>query len=591
MKKRVALLFLSLLIVSMFSFTLISAANETESGELQGFTKAYDCLENLVTDRGYDDLTSEELAFALLALGYDSGMQGELRSALADKSLDNMCWPGDDCSVKETSLAMIALEHVGQSTNAVEEWLAEETIEPRELNWYLQIDTNEESECTISYEGGSRDVDIQEDKRITGAGGQCFRSAFDGYWIKIDEDCFDDQLEITCDKDFITSLVYQKTSGSNTPYYISALTNSAPAQGKTQEKVNSLCFKQEGSTSCDYEGSLWATLALKKLGKDTDAYIPYLISLASNNEKYLPSAFLYMLNGDEEYFTELANKQKADGYWQVTSDSNRRYYDTALALLSLKGRSSEQADKAIEWVLETQPDSGCWRDTRDTSFILYAADPKSPTLSSSRTNCEDSGSFCVSSTETCEEALGESKSNLYCPSLGTSVCCTVDVDEEPPLIDLTLEDEQAECISRGYSCRLSCDGDIEEELFYDCPEIGYSCCSPLTITNDRGNAGMIWLIILLVILIILLALAIIYRSQLKVWFFRVKSKYQKKPLTTQRRPPIQGRPGMPMRPGMPPRRPGMPMRPGMPPRRPGQKPFPKQQELDKTLDKLKKMGK
>jgi hypothetical protein len=608
MKKRAALFTILLLVFSIWSISIIFAAENTTE-EAQGFEAGYQCLENLVTERGYGDLILEETTFGILALGYNSGMQGNLRSQLSDMSLENRCWPSDDCSVKETSLALIALEHIGQSTNLLENWIIEETTEPNDLVWYLQIDTNEEADCTISYEGGSRDVVVKEDKRITGAGGTCFRSAFNGYWLQIDEDCYDEEFEITCESDFITTLTYKRktASGLDAPYYISALTNQQPADGKTTEKVNSLCFqKDEDSSSCDYESTLWATLALKKLGKDTSPYIPYLIALSSNYDQYFPSSFLYMLTGDEEYFSEIINNQKSEGYWQESNDQTKRYYDTALALLSLKGTSTEQSTRATEWLLEEQQTSGCWRNARDTSFILYSASPKSPSISSTRTMCADSGFYCTTTEQDCEDALGAIKSNYYCASLSKSVCCSVQVTQNLTVIPTGGDDDDTNpCEERGNTCKSFCSDSFEEEVPYSCSGI-QACCAPKTTTQEETNYWWVWL---LVILVILLILAIIFRNQLKIWFFKIKSKFSKSPVSQQRpnnRPgPRPGQPGQHIqmpgaarpRPGLlPPRGPNPMMQRRPMPRQPRQprrnaKSFPRERELQDTLKKLKDMGK
>ena len=590
----------SILLIGMFSFVLAQEEQSPddvveEVGELDGFPKAYDCLENLVKERGYSDLTSEEISFAILALGYDSGIQGELRSALADVSYENRCWPSDDCSIKETALASIALEHINQPTNIIESWLIEKADEPSELSWFLQIDTNEATSCVITYNSGSKNIKVLEDKRITGAGGSCLRSAYNGFWLEVDNDCYDESFEVTCESDFVTSLVYRKRAGAglDSPYFVSSTTHSAPADGKTQEDVNSLCFTEEGSSSCDYEGTLWASLALKKLGKDNTPYIPYLIAMAPNNERHLPSSFLYMLTGDDEYFTELINEQKTDGYWQASSDSNERYFDTALALLAVP--SSEHSSRAVDWLLETQQSSGCWRNAKDTSFILYSASPKTPALSSERADCSDFGGYCVSSEQTCQDAIGEVLGNYYCPSLGSSVCCSVDVQEElPDVIPGGDIEDTNECEERGYYCKAICSEDTEELRPYECSGL-QDCCGP-KVQEEKSRS--LWWVWLLVILIILLILAIIYRNQVKIWVFRVKSKFKKQPVRQQKRPipgiPPQRPPMRPM-PGkfVPGQRPPMrPMqRPPMrqPPRKPGQ-PFPKENTLQETLKKLREIG-
>ena len=605
----VLLVIISLLVQTSFVFaqndsddtTDTSGVSQDAVADLSDFEKAYACLEDIVQQRGYDSLTPEEQALALLALGYDSGIQGELRSALADSSYNNICWPSDSCRLKDTALAMIALEHINQPTNTIENWFLEQTTEPDDLAWYLQIDTDQESDCTISYEGGSKQVTVQDDKKITGAGGSCLSSAYNGFWLEVDEDCYDNTLEISCDQAFVTSLTYRKKSGSgvDAPYYISAITHSAPAEGKTQEKVNALCFKEKNQDTCSYEGTLWAALALRRLGKDTSAYIPYLAALAPNNERYLPSAFLYMLTGYDEHFVSLINQQKSEGYWQTTSDQSRRQYDTSIALLALQGRSAEQAETAIDYLLETQQGSGCWNNVRDTSFVLYSASPKNPALSSARTDCEDSGYYCVSSEQTCEDAIGTIQSNYYCSSLGQTICCTVYVEEELP--DAEPSDDYNTCQEAGYYCKSFCSDSEEIKSAYSCSGIE-DCCGPETTTTSGRSYWRVWLLVLLIILLIL---AIIFRNQVKIWVFRTKNKFKKRPVSPHTRPGIQfrgpaGRPGPRpgMRPGMrmqgrPPMRPGM-RRPGMRPGpgRPGQhRPFPKENALQDTLRKLRDMGK
>lgn len=587
-KKRADPIFLFLTVafiatLSILQISLVYAAENTSSAE--GLDKAYSCLENLVKETGYSKLTSEEQAFALLALGYDSTIQGELRTALASSSNDNRCWPSDNCKLKSTALALISLKNINQATNLVENWLLEKTTKPSDLNWYLQIDTSEKASCTISYESGSKKVTVNEDKTISGAGGTCFKTANNGYWLEVDDDCYNKEFDISCDKEFVTSLLYKRKSTlSNLPYYISAVTNSAPAKSSTKEKINALCFKQGSSSSCNYEGSLWAALALKKAGKDVSSYLPYLIALASENKKYLPSSFLFMLTGDEEYFAELGNEQNIQGYWQVSGDANKLYYDTALALLSLQGRSATQADSAINYLLDKQPSSGCWNNARDTSFILYAAASKNPALSSSRVDCEDSNFFCVSSEDTCTEAKGEIKSNYYCPSLGKSACCSVKVEEELGPTTPS-ETETTACEELDYSCKSTCSSD-EEVKPYECSGI-QDCCGK-KITTQTSSKWWLWL---LIILIILLALAILFRNQLRVWIFRSKNRFTKGPAPLQTRP-------MPPRPpfgqlrqfrSMPGR--FIPIRPGVPSRQIAGRPFPKENQLQEALRKLKEIGK
>jgi hypothetical protein len=171
--------------------------------------------------------------------------------------------------------------------------------------------------------------------------------------------------------------------------------------------------------------------------------------------------------------------------------------------------------------------------------------------------------------------------------------------------------ELIECEVQGFSCKNLC-SDTEETKSASCPGIQLCC--------GVKSGGSLWWLWLLIILIILTVLAIIFREKVKIWYFKIKSKFRKGPPVTPTRPgfppgfPPQGmqRPGMPQRPGMMPFRPGpsqgrpLPPRPGMPmtPSRPvsSARILPQQKtnsqpvaktdnELEETLKKLRTMGK
>ena len=72
-------------------------------------------------------------------------------------------------------------------------------------------------------------------------------------------------------------------------------TKSASSGGSVSMQIKSSCFST--GSECDYEGTLWAAMALDYLGEDVSAYVPYLITLADNNKQLLPEAFLYYLTG------------------------------------------------------------------------------------------------------------------------------------------------------------------------------------------------------------------------------------------------------------------------------------------------------
>jgi len=619
MKKEGVLIF-SLFISILLTLSFISAVTNSTNTTITPtgtYDKSYTCLKEQITARTYASMTIEELAFSLMALGSDGTKQSELVSELDKrKSSTYDCWPSSACNVKDTAQVMLAYTQINKNTDAVKSWLMNQTGPTSDLTWYLQIETVNASTCKITYNNQTKSISISDKKIISGSPGSCLKSAYNGYWLEIDDACYDKEFDISCSNDFLTSIFYKRTSGST--YYVTSTTQQQAPNGETTQKVESLCFKQSGS--CNYEGSLWAATAINK--KDTSLkskFIPYLLTISQDtaSKKYVPSAFLYAISSFDEYFSELTLAQNSKGYWQL-SDSTKRYYDTSVALFGLMARTdSEQFSKAKEYLLDpTVQGTGCWNGNsiRDTAFILSVLDPRLGTSSGGGpTTCAsyaDQGYNCMSSGE-CDDINGTALGNFYCfggsiccnkqkpnektcsekggvtctfgqecstgntvSAAGTSLCCLSGTCSEP-----TATPGISACESAGYTCTDSSAGcsTTEEEKSLTCPESGI-CCA-VKVVESRSY----WWLWLLIILVILVILAILFRNQVQMWFFKIKSKFSKQPVTSQQRPMQPPMMGMPRQiiPGQMPPRP-MPPRPGLP--------FPKQRELDETLKKLKDMG-
>ncbi len=599
-KKRGVVLLSLILAFAILSISFTTAANEsTSTANLTGFEKSYKCLQNSIDAKTnkYKDLTLEELTFSLMALGYDATRQADIKDEIESRKDTNNCWPKSACTIKETSQVLLAYNYIRKDTKDIENWLLNQTSYSTDLVWYLQIDTTNKSQCKINYDNLTKTMTVEQDKKVTGNFGGCFVSAYGGYWLEVSNSCIGKQFEITCDQDFLTSTFYRRSSGST--YYVSDLTNTAPANGKTTEKIESLCFKQ--GTACNYEGNLWATLALQKASTNKDSlkkFLPYLITLYedTNSKRFSPSTFLYSITGYDEYFSEISNAQNTLGFWQIT-DTAKRYYDTALALLSLYGKSTSQAEKANSYLLDPKVQGeGCWQNSiRDTAFILYSTNPKPASSTGTltpRSKCEEfPGYSCTSFTQcdqlggtdisknfdclgsgiccdkkvvetTCSEKLGKKcLSNEECSgsevlASDTSQCCVGDCIESP-----VVEPDVIPCVSLGNSCKLSCSSS-EQSVNVDCGAVGEVCCQ----TKTSPSYWWVWLLLILIIIIIL---AIVFKDKIKMWWFTMQNKFNKQPVAAQQRPPMQGM--------------GQRQVPVSP------RPFPKDNELDATLKKLKGM--
>ena len=625
MKKEVliTIILLSLLIILPF---VNSATNETisdDDDEETRIAKAYECLEDRL---GEDCSTSvEENIFALLST---HRCQDEVED---ESKSDNECWPKSSCTIKSTAQAILALDEVGEDTEDAQDWLLEHTLSPTDLDWFLEIESTNATTCSIYYGNSHYTINIGEDKKINTGAGSCLTLVQGGWWFRIAPTCYDQEFEISCDKDFLTTLLFQK-DGSST-FHISQDTSSSSAEGTTTEKVGALCFSTKGT--CDYEGSLWATLALNDVGVDIQEYIPYLITMSKEYPRYIPESFLYILTGYTDFRTDLLLKQKGN-YWD---ESGNKFYDTAMALYPFQYEDPAEKSQAKEWLLEVQGKNGCWDsgNIKNNAFILYSiwpelrnqyiSDPDGEDYDdlTSDSSCENAGYFCMSSS-LCQgkilidyDCLGSSKccdtelAVEECVTQGGEICaanenCVGGVSADASDTDYgeicciegtckvsgSSSGEQNSCELNSGTCKsYECNSNEEESVFYSCDN-GDICC--VSISSEKKSYWWIWI---LFILIIIVALAIIFREKLKPYWYKLKSSFGKKSNSSSS---ISKRP-----PGFPPSRPmfGKPtprsLQPRITPRRilpPKQPPQPKppvqpkkNPEIEEVLKKLKEIGK
>ncbi|MBS3093414.1 hypothetical protein J4456_02430 [Candidatus Pacearchaeota archaeon] len=587
-KKGVLVLLVSSL---LFSVLFIFAQDQTQ------IDKAYTCFETELNGNCGDALSTKQAAFNLLAGSYKSSFISECKKNIKDKQIDN-CWGETDaglCNIKFTALAALSLHQVNDDIDKPIDYLLSKRITDTGLTWYLEIDTNNKSECDIN----GKKFTIDENKKIIGSAPQGLIKAYNDYWFEIKD--INKNYTISCDSDFLTALVYQKPDSS--AFHISSETKTASEFGIITEKVNSYCFSM--TNKCDYEGSLWAALLLAKLGEDVSSYLPYLTATAdkTENRKFIPSAFLYILTNSDDYYNDVVSLQKTGNYWD---ESRNKLYDTSIALLALGTLNSNEIDGAKRYLLSNQKENGCWPS--DTSFILHAVFPKKTIdfkdSGTSLSFCEDFGNFCVSLGQC---TLQNTMNNFYCAS-SSQVCCKEDFQEpscaekegiickstqqcegesiyssdgECCVGDCVEIDTEPECEKQGFICKSSCADKEEEKISYsNSCSFGDVCCGRLPVEEKGTNW---WLIILLVILIILVILAILYRNQLKVWMFKRKAGLKTKPVPPTR-PTFTPQPIFPARPLPPTQRPQM--RPTAP-----RRDTTKDKEFEDTMKKLRDMSK
>ena len=91
---------------------------------------------------------------------------GECTNELVSTSTSGECWPSSGCKIKTTAQAILALDKTTKDTKGAEEWLLSEITSPSDVEWYLQIDSNEESLCKVKYDGQEYSTTLKENKEL-----------------------------------------------------------------------------------------------------------------------------------------------------------------------------------------------------------------------------------------------------------------------------------------------------------------------------------------------------------------------------------------------------------------------------------------
>ncbi len=617
--KVVIVLSISVVVALLLASFAVAAENVSISESSDKVEKAYKCLEDKV--KASTQLGFQEAVFTVLAIG---GKSNALDRIDADKDTMASCWPKNGCKIKETAMAALAYQRVGKDTSEIKKWLLSKNVSAPDLKWFLQIDIAEHgtADCTIKYDEKTNNIKIGEDMKIRGSPGSCLAIDNQGYMLRINNNCLRKEFEISCNTgagNFVTSIVYQRGTGGT--LFVMPESHSAASLGATKETATGDCFKTE--TSCDYEGSLWATLALQNMKESTMRFNPYLLALAEDNARYFPSAFLYILTGGDEQYNIIVQEQEQGKFWEMTGTKEGRFYDTSLAMLALSGKNAAELDNAKSYLLSVQTNDGCWNNNniRDTAFILYSGwsksvqgvTPNTPTACEPQFSCEK-GYLCSSSG-------GQVLYDYACNSAG-ELCCSIKVGEQPcsqkgglictstqtcqggviesasdgsccvggSCIEMQTPQEDT-CTSAGGTCAGMCEEGEEESMIETCSSSEHICCM------KKGSSLWIW-IILLLILIGLVVAGIIYRDKVKIWWFKtvefVKVKMLKKkgavPATPQRTPMPQQRAGAPYAPYG---RPMLPPAQRAPIARPMARPPVKSRdkEMEDALRKLREMSK
>ncbi len=454
--KRGKILLFVLILSSIIILPLIFSAEQDHAQE------GYDCLEEIIDERGCGSLTLEEQVFSLLAI---KTCQDEIENSMSSSN----CWPDSGCDIKSTAQAIFALSERNQDTKDAQDWLLTQTKAAEGLEWFLEIETSSPSVCTSKYRGEVHEFSIDEKRKLSGNAGDCLvLITGNPYWYRVNPGCFEEEFRITCDEGFLTTLLFRE-QGSSTINVLDDI-HSAAAHGETSETVSARCFTNSGS--CTYQGTLWATLALWAEGQDVKPYIPYLTAMKDVNERFLPESFLYFLTG--KFLQDLLSKQKYNSYWEI---SGNRYYDTALALWPLKYDTSFQKTYAKDWLLTNQESSGCWHGENivDTAFILRSVWPEFAPECRTNNDCPDNYNCNITT--------------MTCYFTGTTPPGGCENDDDCPVQGEICNTYTGECYNPGTNgCENDDDCPVQGEI---CDTLTGECYNPSTVEcgNDEKEAG------------------------------------------------------------------------------------------------------
>ncbi len=350
------------------------------------------------------DQDIETVSLSILALGLtDKAGDAQLGvTKLSDGQDASGCWPKGKCRAKDTALAALALSQFNKPTASAKSWLSSLRLPATSTGkFWIQIAAASDGQCRLTYSGKQKTFTLKNGGIV-----ECGNKP----WIEascIDSNLLrslDSKVDVDCSSlqsSAIISLIFQQGNS----YYILDEQHSNVAKLSIS---NSCLAAAKGSTSCDYDATLFASLAAKSLGLNLGTQTYLESSIQSNN--IAGYSILYFLTKKEIYRDILAEKQQSSG-----SFSN--VYQTGLAMLALRGQPA--GNNASSWLELQQTDDGSFnRNVRDTSAVIFGLSFQGP---SNLESCAAQGNSCCSSCSIDGDAF---KSLDNTCSQG-QVCCSI----------------------------------------------------------------------------------------------------------------------------------------------------------------------
>ena len=253
------------------------------------------------------------------------------------------CFPKGDCKVKETALGLIALNSLNLETTKTLNWLygAQNDVS---LGTFKVVIISGANACQVNQNA----VNIEQGVGEVSVSGE----------IPLNVNCSSQPSNI--------KLVHTYLGNS----YELASTNEKEITFNIDKNG---CFGISYKSDCDYEASLYATYALKKLNKDTQKALSWL---QQNSDEFttLHHAFLLLIS-DFQYSREwLINNQKNNGAWSkkaLSIDNTEDSFITSIAAQALK--STAYGENGLIWLKDKENLNNWDNNLLLTSRILFFA--------------------------------------------------------------------------------------------------------------------------------------------------------------------------------------------------------------------------
>ncbi|MEM1535025.1 MAG: hypothetical protein QW199_01970 [Candidatus Pacearchaeota archaeon] len=461
MGRKLIALFILLSLLSM-SFCLALSSSD----ELTKVKRGYNWLNANAIKPGSNEIELSISTFALKER-LSTNQIKLINKTLLEKSYGNgTCWPGpqeNSCDVLVTAIVKFGLDSIGLDTSKATEWLRRHFIPIMisDIKWYLQLTSPNAFTCYLRINDSAviQNVSFNEAGSIVASSlTECFSEAAAKYWLEINQSCLNKSFEIICDKDVKANFIF--ASSASGAWFVPGETFELSANVASKLSIP-VQYCLAPTNTCNYEASAWMAFALQQVNSSlARSFLLYLLSKASENQKYLPYAFLYALMNSSEYSSNVVALRKPSGLIEAPSSAYNEYYDTGLAGMTgaLEGVNLSVTKATL---LSNQSAQGFWlasrnNDTiRDTALILAGIWPGFTGYSA----CELAGYSCVAN---CSATGGI----LQAFSCFVGECCNINGIE-------------GACEIRGGNCttNTTCSAN-ETQVPYACSS--GKCCKPLS---------------------------------------------------------------------------------------------------------------